>query len=135
MHIMNNNKLIRVIASIINKNSKYLVCKRPHQKRHGGLWEFPGGKIRDGESNLEAARRELSEELCVDVICVGKMLFSAMDPSSPYLIEFIEVEIEGMPKAMEHSEVRWLKLLELPELSFAPADTRFVEEYLLKENQ
>ena len=126
---------IRVIASFITRNTKYLVCQRPIHKRHGGLWEFPGGKIRDGESHLDAARRELSEELGVEVIDVGNLLFKTMDPGSPYSIEFVEVEIEGKPLAIEHSEVRWVKTLEMSDLSFAPADTRFVKEFLLRENQ
>ena len=129
----NQTKSIRVIASLIARNSKYLVCRRPSKKRHGGLWEFPGGKIRDGESNLDAARRELGEELGVEVVGAGKLIFKAMDPGSIYSIEFIEVEIKGKPKPIEHSEVRWCKATELSLLSLAPADTKFVKEYLLKE--
>ena len=61
--------------------------------------------------------------------------FQQRTPGSPYLIEFVEVEIKGEPKAIEHSEMRWCNETEMLELSFAPADTKFVEEYLLKENQ
>ena len=135
MELKSTDDKIRVIASVITKNSKYLLCKRPLHKRHGGLWEFPGGKIRDGESNLDAARRELSEELSVDVIDVGNLLFKTMDPGSPYSIEFVEVQIKGKPLTLEHSEVRWVKTHEMSGLSFAPADTKFVKEYLIKENQ
>jgi hypothetical protein len=56
-----------------------------------------------------------------------------MDPGSPYLIEFVELDIAGEPRAMEHSELRWCGRSELSQLSFAPADTRFVREYLLRE--
>ena len=126
-------KNIRVIASVITKTSKYLVCKRPENKRHGGLWEFPGGKIRDGESNLEAAIRELSEELKVQVAGVGDHLFTAKDPNSPYSIEFIKVDIEGEPQPIEHSEILWCTRTDMKDLQFAPADTKFINEYLLKE--
>ncbi len=51
---------IRVLASVIERDHRLLVCRRPLHKRHGGLWEFPGGKVREGESDLEAARRERS---------------------------------------------------------------------------
>jgi mutator protein MutT len=129
-----NDDKIRVIASVIVKNSQYLICQRPLNKRHGGLWEFPGGKIRHGESNLDAARRELREELGIEVIGAGKLLFSTMDPGSPYIIEFVEVEIEGIPKVIEHSELRWCKAIEMTQLSFTPADTRFVKEFMLKED-
>ena len=135
MPIKKRTEPIRVIASVVKENLKYLVCQRPRHKRHGGLWEFPGGKIREGESNFDAAKRELREELSIDVIGVGKLLFNSLDPGSPYSIEFISVDINGIPKAIEHSEVRWLKAFELSNLSFAPADEKFVKEYLLKENQ
>lgn len=59
---------------MIRRDGRYLVCRRPAQKRHGGLWEFPGGKIDDGESLLDAARRELAEELSINVIEVGATL-------------------------------------------------------------
>lgn len=135
MHEKNQTKSIRVIASVIARNSKYLVCQRPSHKRYGELWEFPGGKIREGETNLDAAQRELGEELGVEVVNAGKLLFKAKDPGSQYSIEFVEVEIKGKPMAIEHSEIRWCNMVELSHLSFAPADTRFVKEYLIKEDQ
>jgi len=52
-----------VVAAVIERDGKYLLCQRPQGKRYGGLWEFPGGKLLAGESLLEAARRELREEL------------------------------------------------------------------------
>jgi mutator protein MutT len=127
-------KRIRVIAAVINSDSKFLVCRRAVYKRHGGLWEFPGGKIHDGESDSEAARRELGEELRVRVVGVGERLFSASDPGSAFLIEFIQVHIDGKPIPIEHSELRWCTKTELSELKFAPADTRFVNEVLFKES-
>ena len=61
---------IRVLASVIQRHDRFLVCRRPLHKRHGGLWEFPGGKVKDGETDLEVARRELAEELGVHVTAV-----------------------------------------------------------------
>ncbi|UCF92544.1 MAG: NUDIX domain-containing protein [Desulfobacterales bacterium] len=126
---------IRVIAAVTTRNSKYLVCQRPLHKRHGGRWEFPGGKIRGGESKLEAARRELGEELRVEVREAGKLLFTALDPGSSFAIEFYAVDIEGEPQAVEHSAIRWCGLAEMTELAFAPADSKFVNEYLRKQKQ
>ena len=131
----NFDEKIRVVASVIARDSKYLICQRPIHKRHGGLWEFPGGKIRDGESNFDAARRELGEELQVEVVGVGRRLFTAMDPDSPFSIEFFKVEIKGEIEAIEHTEARWGSVFEMTNFFFAPADKRFVTEYLLKEVQ
>ena len=59
---------VAVIAAVIQRGDKYLLGQRPESKRHGGLWEFPGGKVHDGESRLEAIRRELAEELALKVV-------------------------------------------------------------------
>jgi 8-oxo-dGTP pyrophosphatase MutT (NUDIX family) len=63
------------------------VCQRPLSKCHGGLWEFPGGKIEPGESLLDAANRELTEELNVAAISVGEPLYSVHDEGSPFRAE------------------------------------------------
>ena len=60
--------LTRVLAAVIWEGDSVLICQRPPHKRHGGLWEFPGGKVRPGESRLDAARRELWEELNLKVL-------------------------------------------------------------------
>ena len=126
---------IRVIAAVIRRDSTWLICKRPLHKRHGGLWEFPGGKIRDGESDFDAASRELGEELLVDVTGVGRLLFTTQDPGSAFSIEFVEVEIDGEPQAIEHSEIRWCRLSKLTSLPLAPADAKFVRTISSKEGQ
>ena len=74
----------RVLASVIQSGNRLLVCQRAQEKRHGGLWEFPGGKVEAGESDFEAARRELHEKLDVTVTEVGPVEFSAKDPASSF---------------------------------------------------
>ncbi len=123
---------VRVIASVISQDSKFLVCRRPNHKRHGGLWEFPGGKFQVQESPLGAARRELAEELHVKVLSVGNLLFSEFDPGSPFQIDFFYVYIQGTPQTTEHQEIRWCSLEELSHLPLAPADARFLQEFLRK---
>jgi 8-oxo-dGTP diphosphatase len=125
---------IRVIASVISKGSKFLVCQRPTHKRHGGLWEFPGGKFQDHESPLDAANRELAEELHVEVLTIGNLLFSEVDPGSPFQIDFFHVDIKGTPQTTEHQEIRWCSIEELSQLPLAPADGRFFKEFLWKQD-
>jgi 8-oxo-dGTP diphosphatase len=117
--------LIRVLAAVIRDADRYLLCLRPASKRHGGCWEFPGGKVETGETLLQAARRELSEELGVEVLSAGEVLFSSQDPGSQFLIEFTEVQIRGVPETREHDEVRWLTAQELRALKLAPSDHAF----------
>jgi 8-oxo-dGTP pyrophosphatase MutT (NUDIX family) len=124
---------IPVIAAIIRRGERYLVGRRPAGKRHGGLWEFPGGKLLDGEDWLAAARRELAEELCIEVASVGEVLLTATDPDSPFDIHFVEVEVAPRvsPEALEHSEVGWFTADELHGLPMAPADAQMVSRLLV----
>ena len=115
-----------VLAAVIQRADEYLICQRPAHKRHGGLWEFPGGKREPGETHLDAARRELAEELGVRVRSVGDVLLSIADPGSEFVIEFVPTEIDGEPQRIEHPDIRWLTLDELPSLQLAPSDGRFV---------
>jgi len=122
--------VIRVVAAVISRGDRVLVCKRARKKRHGGLWEFPGGKCERDESLAAAARRELREELGVEVISVGEEEAVIRDPASPYLIIFTPVEIAGEPTCREHIELRWVSLAEVPELPLAPTDRLYVEARL-----
>ena len=117
---------VDVVAAVIRRRGRYLLARRPSEKRHGDLWEFPGGKLDHGEDVDRAARRELSEELALTVVHVGAALHSVRDPEAPFLIHFHAVTAEGDPEALEHSAVRWFTLDELVDLPLAPADRRFV---------
>jgi 8-oxo-dGTP diphosphatase len=124
---------IRVTASVARRGDALLVCQRPPHKRHGGLWEFPGGKVEPNETDEAAARRELAEELGVDVESVGQPEFSITDPDSPFLIVFVPTTITGEPTCHEHTALAWLTLTELTAISLAPSDRRYVEFLLARE--
>lgn len=116
---------IRVVASVIEREGKLLVCERPAHKRHGGLWEFPGGKVEPQESDFQAVERELEEELGVRVREVGPVEFSIADPDSPFVIEFLPVEIDGEPRCIEHTALAWVSETDLLSLALAPSDLQF----------
>jgi 8-oxo-dGTP diphosphatase len=118
-------RVVRVLAAVIQVEERYLVCLRPRHKRHGGLWEFPGGKLEEGETLHEAARRELKEELGVEVSATGDCVFTCRDPDSPFRIEFVPVGILGDPQALEHEALRWVDHAELLRLPMAPSDRAF----------
>ena len=117
------------MAAVIEREGRLLLCRRPAGKRHAGLWEFPGGKLLPGESIFEAARRELAEELGVEVLSVGERLFELPDPGSPFVIEFHPVEIQGEPEPLEHDELLWALPAELEGLDLAPSDRAFASRY------
>ncbi|MDT8368588.1 MAG: NUDIX domain-containing protein [Longimicrobiales bacterium] len=117
-----------VVACVVRDTRGHLlVGRRPSHKRHGDLWEFPGGKVRDDETLGEAAKRELAEELGVRVIETdADPTFVALDEEGDFRIVFLRVRIEGTPRLLEHVELRWIDPLAPLELRFAPADLAYV---------
>jgi 8-oxo-dGTP pyrophosphatase MutT (NUDIX family) len=103
-----------------------LLAQRPAHKRHGGLWEFPGGKTEENESDVDAAARELREELGVELIRAWPAVFEVADAGSPYIIAFVPVEIHGEPVPTEHSRIVWDRPSELARLPLAPSDAAFL---------
>ncbi len=122
-------RFTRVVAAVIEREGRLLLCRRPAGKRHAGLWEFPGGKLLPGESIPEAARRELAEELAVEVLAVGERLFELPDPGSPFVVEFHPVEIAGEPVALEHEALIWVEPRDLAGMDLAPSDRAFASRY------
>ena len=118
---------IPVLAAVIRRDGRYLVARRTAHRRHGGLWEFPGGKLLAGESWLDAARRELAEELAVTAVAAREPLLHVRDPGSAFIVAFVGVDIVGDPVLREHSALRWATPAELGDLDLAPADRVFVE--------
>lgn len=119
--------VVRVVAAVVARGDRVLLCRRPAHKRHGGLWEFPGGKCEPGESDADAVRRELHEELGVAVTHVGAEAFAIGDPGSPFLIAFVPAAIDGEPTCHEHEALAWVTLAEAAEMALAPSDRRYVE--------
>lgn len=114
-----------VVAAVIERDQRVLICQRPEGKQHGGLWEFPGGKVHADESIPEAVARELAEELAVQTLEVGDVLFSRVDQRSGFEILFLRAFIQGEPVALEHSALAWCELGELLSYPLAPSDHAF----------
>ena len=127
---MLKKELVRVLAAVIERNERYLICKRPDHKRHGGLWEFPGGKIETDETDYDAAFRELREELDVTVTRVSEAVFKRQDEGSVFSIEFVPVKIVGEPQDIEHTGHSWVRAEDLLSFNLAPSDRIFVQAIL-----
>jgi 8-oxo-dGTP diphosphatase len=125
---------VRVVAAVIVRDGRYLLGRRPAAKRHGGLWEFPGGKVDEEESPSHAASRELREELSLHVTSVGARVAAIDDAESPFVIEFYDVVAAGEPLAHEHDELGWFTATELQDVALAPADRLFAQ-LLLKQSE
>ena len=120
---------IPVVAAVIRRENKVLLVDH---KRHGGLWELPGGKIDQGETEVDAVTRELLEEFGVETMSVGRVVYECRDPGSPFLVRFLDVGIRGKPVPTEHTEAGWFETESLPTVRLAPCDSRFVAEYFLR---
>jgi mutator protein MutT len=121
---------IRVVAAIIERDGRVLVCRRRDRPGKPGLWEFPGGKIEPGESEQGALVRELREELAVEAV-TGE-LYQRLDHCYPELkveLTFLRVTIPALPepKALAAAEVRWVAKQDLPRLPFLDADRPLVQ--------
>lgn len=122
------SSVIPVVAAVIRRGERCLLAQRQAGKRHGGLWEFPGGKVGDGESEEVALARELREELGVTLAEMGPCLFTAGDPGTSFQIRFWASRVEGEPQPLEHTQLRWVTPTEARGLRLAPADARFLRE-------
>lgn len=117
-------KTVIVTAGVIIEKSKALVTQRKENSFHGLLWEFPGGKVEEGEEPREALRRELKEELDIKVE-VGRIfdvVFHAY-PDYPVLLLAYHCRMEkGIPKPIGCHAFQWVNQGELKRLEMPQAD-------------
>jgi 8-oxo-dGTP diphosphatase len=118
-----------VAAALVDGGRRVLLQQRAPGRAMAGLWEFPGGKVEAGESDLSALVRECAEELGVVVApqsFVGEVLLDGVvgggaPGSSTLRVWWARLE-SGEPVAHEHAEIRWVSAEELEDLDWIPAD-------------
>lgn len=116
---------VLVVAAVAERDGRWLLGLRPPNKRHGDMWEFPGGKVEVGETPSDALRRELSEEMALTVTGVGRHRMTIADTDSPFEIAFYDVSTSGEAEAIEHASVGWFTSDQIRALPLAPADQSF----------
>jgi len=115
-----------VIAAVIERGGKVLIARRKKGDRFEGRWEFPGGKIEAGESPEECLRRELREEMGVEVEA-GEFLCSVPLEASGISIELIAFKaslLAGEARCHDHDEIRWVEPERIGDFDLAEADRR-----------
>jgi 8-oxo-dGTP diphosphatase len=121
----------RVVAALILKNGKVLVCQRTRHQSMPLKWEFPGGKIEDGEQPRDALRRELEEELGIDAHIgeeVARIRHDYKNGGSVELRFYVVNEYSGEMENRIFRDVRWAKRSELPKYDFLEADRELVKD-------
>ncbi|HJC68970.1 MAG TPA: (deoxy)nucleoside triphosphate pyrophosphohydrolase [Candidatus Brachybacterium intestinipullorum] len=122
--------VIRVVGAIVERDGAVFAARRNPDRSAGGLWEFPGGKVEVGESPEAALRRELKEELNVDV-SVGVFVDQSLSDVGSVRIELscyaAEFEGDDPVSSSDHDAMTWVPLTELSSLQWAPGDVPLLE--------
>jgi mutator protein MutT len=126
---MNEVKMQKVAAAIIEKNGKYLIAQRSKKDSLIGKWEFPGGKVEPGETLEEALKRELLEELSLEII-VGEPVCTIDFFHNEKPMQMIAFKIKsflGNPKLNEHQAIQWVNPSEFANYAFPEPDLPIIE--------
>jgi len=119
---------LKVVAGFLRKEDRFLLVRRPVNKKRGGLWEFPGGKVENGETLESAIKRELEEELGIKTK-VRRFLskINYKYPEGEIELILLEIDSKEEPILKEALELRWVNFEEIKEIELCPADKKLLE--------
>ena len=121
--------MLEVVAAILEREGRILICQRTAQQSHPLKWEFPGGKVEPGESPAQALARELHEELGItgarcEEVTRYEFTYSGKNPT---LLIFMRVtSYEGKPANLIFQEMRWEPANRLASFDFLEGDRDFI---------
>ncbi len=128
--------MTEVVAALIWDHDRFLACQRPAHKARGLLWEFVGGKVEPGEGREDALIRECKEELGITV-AVDDVYMEVIHEYTDLTVQLILFHAhiaQGVPQKLEHNDIRWLRVSEIDQYQFCPADQdilkKMKEDYL-----
>lgn len=116
--------MVEVVAALIWKGDKFMICQRPAHKARGLLWKLVGGKVEPGETKENAIIRECKEELNI-VLSVGNAFTDVIHEYpdlTVHLTLFNATIAEGEPQKLEHNDIQWIAPSEISNYDFCPAD-------------
>jgi 8-oxo-dGTP diphosphatase len=122
---------INVVAALMFRHDQLLICQRHHAGSFPLKWEFPGGKVEAGESDCDALRRELKEELAIDMIEARPALQHEHSYSAgpKVALRFYNVhEFAGEPHNLVFEQISWVALSALKDFDFLEGDRLLVDQ-------
>lgn len=122
-------KTIKVTCAILIDNNKVLACQNDKRARHSLKWEFPGGKIEDFETEEECLKREIYEELSVDIEIKQKHI-SIFHDYEDFRLELIPFEakiIKYKPIANVHKQLKWVRFAKINTIDWATTDAKLIK--------
>lgn len=123
-------KEVAVVAALIWKGDRFLICQRPANKTRGLLWEFVGGKTESGETLRQALARECREELDIELFA-GSTFMEVLHSYPDITVRLTVFECfiaKGEPKMLEHNDIKWIKPEEIENFDFCPADEEILKK-------
>jgi 8-oxo-dGTP diphosphatase len=113
---------VHVVGAALVREGRVLAARRVAPASLAGLWEFPGGKVEEGESDLEALERELREELGVQVAVGERVGPDLLLGDTAVMRVYLATLVDGEPQLNDHDAFRWLAADELDQVAWIPAD-------------
>ncbi len=126
-------KTIRVVGAVIEDEGRYLITQRRPNAVLPLLWEFPGGRVEDGETDLAALRREIRERLGVAVDVSQPWICFRTHPYEHYTVDLYLYEcalLEGEPQPLAVNDFRWVTSEEFDDYPFTPVDEASMNKLL-----
>ena len=119
---------IVVVAAVVERNGRFLVTRRLDGTHLAGCWEFPGGKVHEGETLEAALAREIAEELNAGIANLRKIFQTAHTyPERTVELHFFRGDLTGDPQPMLGQAIRWIGRDEFTAMEFPPADAELID--------
>jgi 8-oxo-dGTP diphosphatase len=120
--------IVDVAVGVIKKNNALFICKRANEQHQGGLWEFPGGKVEDGESIFNALKRELHEEIGINIFSSSHLLTIEHDYGDKCVKLHVHIvsNFNGQAHGAEGQPSAWVSLDDLDDYEFPAANTAII---------
>ena len=126
---MSSAKVVHVAVGVILRGQQVLLALRSSKQHQGGKWEFPGGKVEKGETVAAALKRELHEEIAIDVAeSSAFMQLEYAYPEKTVLLDiYLVTGFDGEPEGREGQPLRWVDIAGLGDIEFPDANQPIVE--------